>query len=296
MHQENYDKEEGLRRSSLWNIHQSPKHFKNTLDNPETPSPSFLFGIAVHKYILEPDTFFDEYAIAPKVDRRTKLGKETWAAFTADCTANGKEALDEATFEKIKEMTQAVNENPLAKEMLTGDHETEWYWTDPNTGEKLKAKCDNITTYNGKKYIVDYKTTDSCEDGHFERSAKRFGYQFQAGFYITGVAANTGEECGFAFVAQEKKPPYACRVYICSEGFIQTGKIQYRSYLDMYHECKITNNWYGYEGPAVVPQPTLLMDDSERFARTTVENAGESLYQSTFLSDDYLSEEEGEDI
>lgn len=291
MHQEIYEQAEGLRRSDLWKIHQSPKHFKQSMEQTESTSASLTFGIAVHKYILEPDTFFDEYAITPKIDRRTKNGKLAWEAFSSECEENNKEPIDEPTFEHVKAMAEAINQNPLAKAVLTGQHETEYYWTDRITGEKLKAKCDNLTTYNGKQYVVDYKTTDSCEDGHFERSSKRYGYQFQAAFYLEAVEQSIGlMNCGFMFVAQEKKPPYACRVYACSDAFIETGRIQFRQYLDTYHECKITNNWYGYEGPAVTPQPTLLMDDSERYASRNFQQSGESLYQSTFNSDDFLDE------
>lgn len=292
MHQEAYDAAEGLRRSDLWLIHKSPAHFKAAMDTPETePSASLIFGIAVHKYILEPDTFSDEYEIAPKVDKRTKAGKEEWAKFTEKCETENKEPLDEATFAVIKQMAEAVKSNPLAVELLTGKHETEWYWEDPLTGEKVKAKCDNITVYDGKQYIVDYKTTDSCEDGHFERSVKKYGYQFQAGFYTSGVSINTGENYGFAFVAQEKKPPFACRVYLCSDEFVKQGQLQYHELLNRYHTCKITNNWWGYEGDT--PKPTMLLDDSERFASKTNKSINLHSFRSdSYLDDDYEEPEE----
>ena len=36
-----------------------------------------------------------------------------------------------------------------------------------------------------RKFIVDYKTSDSCEDGHFERSCRQYGYKFgKTGMYI----------------------------------------------------------------------------------------------------------------
>lgn len=291
MHQDNYSKAPGLRRSDLWEIHKSPQHFHAKMQEPKDPSPAMLFGIAAHKYILEPDTFFDEYAVAPKVDKRTKAGKETWAAFVEDCTTNDKEAIDETTFQQIKDMTEALYANPLAKQVLEGQHETEWYWTDPDTQEPLKAKCDNITTYDGKPYIVDYKTTDSCEDGHFERASKNFGYQFQAGFYTSGVELTTKIPHGFIFVAQEKKPPYACRVYVCSDLFIENGKAQFKELLQLYHECNTNNTWYGYEGTPDNPAPTPLMDDSERFStrRRTV------AYQTGFRSDDYLTDADEDD-
>lgn len=66
--------------------------------------------------------------------------------------------------------------------------------------------------------------------------------------YREGVFQNTFEEYGFAFVAQEKKAPYAVRVYICNEDFIQEGYEQFRKAISIYHYCKEHNNFYGYEG------------------------------------------------
>ena len=291
MHQDTYSKAPGLRRSDLWTIHRSPAHFHEQMMHPKAQTPAMTFGIAVHKYILEPDTFFDEYAITPKVDRRTKAGKEAWQKFTEECEQKDLEPLDETTFKQIQDMSEALFSNPLAAEILKGTHESEWYWTDDETGEELKAKCDNITVYNGQNYVVDYKTTDSCEDGCFERECKKYGYQFQTGFYLSGVEKNTKLPHGFIFLAQEKKPPYACRAYICSETFLENGKETFHHLLRIYHTCKVTNSWYGYEGNTPNPQPSLLMDDSERFSRNR-----HVTYETGFNSNDYLSDPDDEEM
>ena len=67
--------------------------------------------------------------------------------------------------------------------------------------------------------------------------------------YTEGVFQNTFEQYRFAFVAQEKKPPYAVRVYICTPEFVQQGYDKFRELIGIYHQCKETGNWYGYEGP-----------------------------------------------
>lgn len=280
-HQEAYDKHPGLRRSDLWQIHISPKHFKFLMDNRHlTSSNSKDFGIAMHKYLLEPNTFYDEFAIAPAVDRRTKVGKETWNNFITQCAADEKTPIDQSDFQVIQEMTAAALSNPLVAALLQGPKETECYWTDPNTQEELKAKMDCVTVYEGKDYIVDYKTTDSCQDGHFERSSSKYGYQFQTGFYTEGMELMNQKPYGFIFIAQEKKPPYACRVYICSDMYLAKGKEMFHDYLNLYHLCKMTNNWYGYEGSDTTPKPTILQDDTERYAMRRA-NQFQQGYQST---------------
>ena len=243
-----YRETDGVSRSELFVLFsQTPMHLKYRQENPtEDDTPALAEGRAVHKYILEPDTFFDEFVVAPQCDRRTKEGKEIYNNFVAE--AAGKEVIAQDLMDKIMEMTKVLNQNETARKFLTGEHEQSFFWTDAKTGEACKVRPDCITEVNGKKYIVDYKTTDSCQDGHFERSVRKYGYKFQAGMYVEGLFQNTFDEYGFAFVAQEKKAPFAVRVYVCNEDFISEGFEQFRQTLDLYHWCKEHDKWYGYEG------------------------------------------------
>ena len=244
-----YGEHEGVRRSDLFTIlSQTPAHFKYALEHrDEAESLALLEGRAAHKEILEPDTFGDEFICAPQCDRRTKEGKEIYAAFLTK--AEGKDVLTAESYQKIKDMAEAIRQNPIAMKFLTGIHEKSFFWTDTETGEVCKVRPDCIAEIDGKKYIVDYKTTESCQDGHFERSVRKYGYKFQAGMYREGVFQNTFDEYGFAFVAQEKRAPFAVRVYVCNEDFIQEGYEQFRQALSIYHWCKENDKWYGYEGP-----------------------------------------------
>lgn len=248
----NYDKMPGVRRSDLWAINQSPKHFQYNLNNKKE-TKALQFGSAAHKYLLEPEDFDSEIAIIPEINRRTKEGKAQWQEFQDECERTGKISITGEDFEIIKTMVEEVRKNSIAMELLNGAHEQSFHWIDDLTGEECKCKVDCLTEYEGQKMIVDYKTTDSCEDGHFERSARKYGYQFQAGMYCEGLFQNTLEEYGFAFIAQEKTEPYAVRVYICSPEWILRGYDKYRELIGIYHECKQTGNWYGYEGPDNMP-------------------------------------------
>ena len=248
-----YDDEKGVRRSDLWYINRSPMHYKQHLDEKPEQTKALAFGTAAHKYILERGTFYDEYALIPECDRRTKHGREVWDEFVSECEYEGLKPISLDDVNTIGKMAVALSHNKLALTLLEGAHEKAFYWADDLTGERCKCRVDCLTTYDGKPYIVDYKTTDSCEDGHFERSARKYGYQFQAGMYCEGVFQNTLEEHGFAFVAQEKTPPYATRVYICSPEWIKQGYDKFRELIGIYHNCKVTGNWYGYEGPDGLP-------------------------------------------
>lgn len=242
-----YNNIDAIRRSDLWRINQSPLHFRHYMDSEKVQTPALVFGAAMHKMLLEPETFLDEFAVAHKVDRRTKVGRESWQLFIDSCETNNLTIISDEDFDKIADMVNAVNANPLAVQLLNGDHEKTYVWTDDMTGERCKCRVDCLTEYDGKPLIVDYKTTESCEDGAFERSCRKYGYQFQAGMYCEGVFQNTFEECGFAFVAQEKKEPYAVRVYFCNDEWIKRGYDKYRELIGIYHQCRESGNWYGYD-------------------------------------------------
>ena len=81
MTENEYRRQDGISRSELWRMHESPEKFKYYQEHPEPPTPSLVFGAAVHKLLLEPDTFGDEFAVAPDCDRRTKDGREAYNAF-----------------------------------------------------------------------------------------------------------------------------------------------------------------------------------------------------------------------
>ena len=197
--------------------------------------------------ILEPGKFLEQYIVAPNVDRRTKAGKEEYAAFLEE--AEGMSVISPDDMNTIHEMQRALLANEEAAGLLAGTHEIPFCWVDPDTGEKCKCKPDCLHTRpsDGKKFIVDYKTTDSCEDGHFERSARQYGYKFQSGMYTEGVTINTLDDYDFAFVAQEKKPPYAVRVYYCDGEFVSEGYDKFRELIGLYHKCRTENNWPGYD-------------------------------------------------
>jgi hypothetical protein len=180
----------------------------------------------------------------PKIDRRTKAGKEEWA----ELLASGKEFVTESDMDTIRAMDAVIMAHPTANALLkTGRHEVAFRWLEGTTNEPCKCRADCLTEYKGNKYIVDYKTTTSCEDGAFERACRSYGYKLQAAMYTDGVFNQTFEEYGFAFVAQEKKPPYAVRVYFCDPGFIEEGLELFKSLIGTYHECRLSGEWPGYE-------------------------------------------------
>lgn len=246
MNDKEYSAMPGIRRSDLWWMKKTPAHFKWHINNKED-SAALAFGSAAHAFVLEPHVFRTEYAVVPKVDRRTKAGKEQIDQFKAE-NAN-KTWIDSDDYDTIAEMNEALLRNDEVRRILHAEKRVEvpFSWVDEETGETCKCKADIITEIDGVPFVIDYKTTTSCEDGAFERSCRKYGYKFQAGFYTEGINMCTMEDHKFAFIAQEKTAPYMARLFICDEGFVNAGKREFHDLLRKYHECKETDEWKGYE-------------------------------------------------
>ena len=206
----NYDYHAGseLSKSGLDRLQKSIKHFK-TAFNSQTQA--MLEGSALHKLVLEPESFFLEYAIAPDVDKRTKAGKTEWAEFAAE--NEGKELLTSKQMEQIGSMNDAVFGHPLARTLLTGgEAEVSYFWE--REGIPCKCRPDYLIDGDEGEILIDLKSTLDASPKGFIKSIANFRYDVQASWYMDGVEAVTGvlpEE--FIFVAVEKTAPYAVACY-----------------------------------------------------------------------------------
>jgi hypothetical protein len=243
-----YNAAEGVRRSDLWKMEDSPEKYKYFLEHPIEQTPAMAFGSACHKFVLEPKDFVEEYAVAPNIDKRTKAGKEQWEAFCEENKGKGIVSADD--MEIMCAMGLAIVECPLAKKLIYGKGETEipFFWTDHETGEKCKVKLDRLVKYNRRWYVVDYKTTQCAETFRFNSDMWKLGYFMQAAMYTEGVmrAKKLKKRPGFLFVAQEKKPPYSVNVIEVSEEVMNAGVAKFHQLLDKLHACKVIDQWPGY--------------------------------------------------
>lgn len=246
MSEKEYRGAPGVNKSTLWEIRKSPLHYKYALEHPAEPTPALVFGGALHAYVLQPETFAEQYAVCPVCDRRTKDGKALYAEFSD--TLNGRREIGADDMAKIVEMRSALMENQFAVQLLSGEHEKPIFWTDGPTGEVCKGRLDAVIEA-PIFAISDYKSCENAETEVFLRAAIKNGYDVQAAHYLNGMRALHGINYVYLCIAQEKTPPYAVNVIQLDEPLIERGGIILRRMLDTYHQCRETGNWYGYEGP-----------------------------------------------
>lgn len=226
---------------------------------PREDTLSLLLGRAVHKAVLEGmDAFNAEFAIGPDVDKRTKAGKEEWAAFETSADARGKIILKKDDLDKVLLMANAVFRHPWASKLLAeGVSEQTILWQDFDSGLMCKARPDRLPD-EGKRTLVDLKTTRDAGEKAFMRSITEYGYARQAAFYLDGMnylkkgtLKNTFFDL-FVFVAVETEEPYRVEVYTLSNDFIEYGRQEYRRLLQVEQDCRKAGAYPHYSNEGIV--------------------------------------------
>ena len=189
-------------------------------------SEALLVGSAFHCYLLEPEDFDKRYVYAPKIDKRTKAGKEMYAAFLEDI--GDRKAIPahyEHSFECMYDnITRNLNANHLIQE--AEGRETIHFWEDVKTGLKCKGKVD----IEGKDYLVDIKTTSKGADlESFNKFVNDYKITQQAAFYLNGT-----QKKAFYFIMVELKAPFGVGIYKMSEQAIEFGNKQIDSTIELY--------------------------------------------------------------
>lgn len=245
-----YHAHHAISKSDLDLVHRSPMHYRYRKEHPTEQTTALLTGSAVHKMVLEHDTFSDEFVIEPKLDRRTRAGKEAYTAFLESVA--GKTIISMELYELATNIAEAVSHHPVARALLSGGNaETSHFWTDTHTAMECKCRPDYLR--NG--FCVDLKTTQNASQEAFEKSAYQYRYYVQAYWYLHGLQACHVPAEDFVFVAVEKEPPYAVAVYYADELMLKLGEQEAIADLELLAKCKQSGMYHGYQQEA---QPLSL--------------------------------------
>jgi hypothetical protein len=205
-----------------------------------------VIGSAVHTSVLEPDEWDANYAVTPAgINRRTNAGKAEWDVFTT--AAGSRTVISREDADLVGKITLGVFLHPAANGLLSlpGKAETSLFWKDAETG--LECKCRPDFLLDDGSTIVDLKTTESASPADFMQSIVKFRYHVQAAWYLHGVEQATGKRPEqFVFVCIEKRPPFACAVYVAAPEMVQIGWDTARANLNRLAECMAADAWPGY--------------------------------------------------
>jgi exodeoxyribonuclease VIII len=233
----------------------SLEHAKYNKEHPKE-SPALAKGKLFHTLVLQPEKFRSEYAIMPKVDLRTKVGKQAKADFLEE--ADGKMVVTRDDYIEVFAMRKRIYEHSAAIQFVqNGAAEVTCIWIDKETGLLCKARADYF--HEDFSTIVDLKSTKDASPKGFPYEMKRYGYHVQAGFYTDGFKAVTGEDHDFVIVASEKTPPFCVSCFLMNNlrddsrpPAIDIGRQLYRKALDEYAKALETGIFTGY-GEDIIP-------------------------------------------
>ena len=164
-HNDYYQSTEYISNSMLNNLSgRSPEYFRFIMDNPQPVTPAMKFGSAIHMNVLQPEQFNNNYAVSPKFDKRTKIGKADYAEFQKKNFF--KTIITETEFEMIEQMTMKLMKDNTIKTLLSGgEKEKIITWHNETHDVNCKGMLD---CYKPKpNIIVDLIGEDLIEDGRY---------------------------------------------------------------------------------------------------------------------------------
>jgi exodeoxyribonuclease VIII len=235
--EEYLSKKDHISASDIKNFLKSPAkyYYEKFVQTEKETKAHFSFGSAMHEMILEPHLFNSNYLVFPKVDLRTKAGKEAMEMFKEH--AEGKVIISQEESEMIEQIaTNALKNHTLTDLMKDSHREVSCYTEDPFTGLKLRMRPDIMPQT--IKAIVDLKSCVDSSPKKFKNDCYTYGYSISAAYYGDFL----GRE-NYIFVACGKTAPYEVALYVLNDDMVQFGREQYRTGLDLMKFCQ-DNNYY----------------------------------------------------
>lgn len=239
---------DGLNTSTLKTLAKCPALVQWEKDCPEDEDKLGVFdiGSALHCLILEPGEFDKRYAIEPKLDRRTKVGKALAAEF--EDVSQGKVILTDKDYKMLSLMQGSVMAHPTARQLLENQTNTEVsIFSEDEDRQRMKIRVDLMSEIGGKTFLVDLKSIDKIDN--VSKAINERGYAIQNSHYMETYRSWRGEYPDyflFIFVAKTIEcGRYPCLVGELSDLDKQDGDRKREALVHEYRLCRENNEWPG---------------------------------------------------
>lgn len=231
-----------LNYSSIPYLLQSPAHYIAMLEGPRAQTKEMSFGSAFHSYVLEPESFANQFVVK-NIDARTTKGKMELAIHEEARL----KVISEEDFERVKRMNQRIKSHSVANKLLQNGkaEQTMMFKLKASNGNDVqcKAKLD----YSLDKLIIDLKSTKRADETNFSKSIENYNYHIQGAFYKHGLETLSGLDTDFIFIAVESEPPYSVSVIKLSDDHYAIGYKKVYQAVDIYEKAMRENKWPDYE-------------------------------------------------
>jgi len=208
------------------------------MEHPEPSTPAMMFGTMAHTLMFEPEKYSRDVIIEPKAQNRKRIWQDDqWRIHV--------HADDEPV---VRDLCGAVHEHPITQALFEYNLTTEksLVWTDPETGLRCKARPDALlVTEEGEGVCPDLKTTGRPL-WEFEDSVFRYGYNFQAAHYMSGMKV-LGIPCDhWIFLVVKKVPKHMVRVLQLDRDAISIAENKLVEARKLMQQCYESGEWPGY--------------------------------------------------
>ena len=251
-----------LGRSTAFDlINTCPKLVKHNRQTIQTDAPHFVIGGAFHTATLEPHKLDSEYGCKPiEIDGqspRTKHYKESFELI--EKSDPQKRWLSPTDWDKVIEMSEEAKEHPFLQSYLSEpDKIIEGTGFFDLMGAKCKVRPDYYCPSDGT--IIDLKSTTDASPKDFKKSVYKYGYAFQAAWYLHGLRLCGEEPKRFLFFAVEKTPPYMTAIYEIASYDVDRQIPMMEKACAKWAKCVETGVWEGY------PDDIQILDMSNKIA------------------------------
>ena len=253
-----YHEVPGISSSKIRRFGQSQLH---AFEEENETTPAMKFGTAAHSLIVEGEEAFVNNVVcltgSPYTNANKELKKEYEGRVLTVITAQEKDTLysmKEALIpEGIKHLSADEGEYPS---MFNSPFERAIFWWEQDL--LLKVKSDvlrypvNMPHKSNSIILVDYKTTADCSVKGFTSSIRKYQYDLQAAWYKRGFENAGFNVVDFIFVAQEKKKPFASKIFRMSHTDMDSGWQRMESLLTEYNAVLNGKETTIYNSPSIV--------------------------------------------
>jgi len=266
--EEDYYSNPALSASGAKLLLKAPALFRHRQDHPKT-SKAFDFGHAAHTKVLgvgKPAVAIPDEVLASNGAASTVAAK----AFIAGARAAGQVPLKSDEVAQIDAMADQLASHTLAMRLLSEGEPEVSLFAQHEAGVGVRGRLDWLSP----RIVTDYKTSTSADPNVFARvTAPAYGYHISAANYLDLCAANDLDVAGFAFIVQEKEPPYLVEVIELDDEAIARGRELMSRAAEIFRDCTAAGTWPGYgrvdRWTTVSLPPWALRDDfqhEEHFA------------------------------
>lgn len=205
------------------------------------PSASMRLGTTVHALLLQPDDVGLLIAVAPDINRQTKVGKEAWVEFQE---ANARKCIiTPEQWETARRMADSARQDEMVRDLmdLPGTSERPMRWTHPATGLPMKCLFDRLLDCD---ILLDIKTAADPNPERWVRQAGEYGYHRQSALYRHAYSVLFDRKCGdFLHIVIGNEEPHEVAPVSFDEQSLDFGHQQNETSLAELKSCIENNDW-----------------------------------------------------